>query len=124
MVGLKPDRRLVRFERIGQAVGLIVRVAQLIVCRGLATDRVKAHAAADRSLRASARGDTEKFRARAARPRFVSSIFTVMALRQRHRRSFERRYARASVVSPLIHSRYLSRPASTGSASSSGTLYG
>ena len=31
-------------------------------------------------------------------------------------------YVRASVVSPLIHSRYLSRPASTGSARSSGTL--
>ena len=28
------------------------------------------------------------------------------------------------MVSPLIHSRYLSSPASTGSASSSGTLYG
>jgi len=34
----------------------------------------------------------------------------------------QRLYVRASVVSPLIHSRYLSRPASTGSARSSGTL--
>src|SRR5678815_2227676 len=36
--------------------------------------------------------------------------------------SAQRRYVRANVVSPLIHSRYLSRPASTGSARSSGTL--
>ena len=34
------------------------------------------------------------------------------------------RQASASVVSPLIHSRYFALPAVTGSASSSGTLYG
>src|SRR5581483_1759733 len=33
-------------------------------------------------------------------------------------------HVNARVVSPLIHSRYFSNPASTGSASSSGTLYG
>ena len=124
-------RDLELFERLGQPIGGIVRFAELEM--GIDVSGVELHGATkglDRLF--PSRTLTQQHAELQVRVRIIvvglhgAASFRFRLFQAVRSESFHSscrlNQAKASVVSPLIHSRYFSSPASTGRARSSGTL--